>query len=85
MISGTGNWEAQLDHIFFCAHSWNAILLMDEADVVLEARSVGGRTQNTWASGLISLYASHVTSLTTTSCSISSKVRILQRYLDLDN
>jgi hypothetical protein len=47
------NWEANLDHIFACAHSWDAILLIDEAEVVLEERTVQGRHQNEWASGTL--------------------------------
>ncbi|KAL9111646.1 MAG: hypothetical protein Q9227_003919 [Pyrenula ochraceoflavens] len=49
-ISSMDNWEAKIDHIFHCAHAWNAILLIDEAEVVLEERSVQGGTQNRWAS-----------------------------------
>lgn len=54
------NWEANLDHIFACAHSWNAILLIDEAEVVLEERTVQGRHQNEWASGTPSPSMQHV-------------------------
>jgi len=51
VVSSSRNWEPHLDHIFDCAYSWNAILLIDEAEVVLEERTFRGKDQNTWVSG----------------------------------
>ncbi|KXX78357.1 putative AAA family ATPase y4kL [Madurella mycetomatis] len=50
VVSSNPNWEHHLDHIFDCAYSWNAILLIGEAEVVLEERTFRGRDQNTWVS-----------------------------------
>ena len=55
VLSHSSNWDGNLDLIFECAHDWRAILLIDEADVVMEERTVMGREQNRWASGMYHL------------------------------
>jgi hypothetical protein len=44
--------EGQLSRIFKTASHWNAILLLDEADVFLEQRSPDNLTRN----GLVSVF-----------------------------
>jgi SpoVK/Ycf46/Vps4 family AAA+-type ATPase len=50
IVSAAENWERYLEYVFDCAHAWRAILLIDEAEVVLEERAVQGRKQNAWVS-----------------------------------
>jgi len=38
--------EVALDRVFLCCGLWNAILLLDEADVFLRARTSGGLERN---------------------------------------
>ena len=39
LSSDAAELEAQLTHIFQTAHAWNALLLLDEADVFLQRRA----------------------------------------------
>jgi hypothetical protein len=50
-ISNQKNWEQSLEQIFFNAEAWNAILLIDEAEIVLEKRTFKRMTQHSWISG----------------------------------
>ena len=91
VISSMANWEANLDHIFHCAHAWNAILLIDEAEVVLEERSVQGGTQNRWASVFLRKieYFQGILILTTNLVNVideafQSRISIGIEYPDLD-
>lgn len=45
------NWEQSLEYTFYTAESWDAILLIDEAEIVLEKRTFERMTQNSWISG----------------------------------
>ena len=49
-FSEYSNWEGVTEHMLDCASSWKSILLIDEAEVILEERAVAGRKQNTWVS-----------------------------------
>ena len=44
-------WEESLEQIFSNAEAWKAILLIDEAEIVLEKRTFERMTQNSWISG----------------------------------
>jgi hypothetical protein len=44
-------WEQALEQIFSNAEAWRAILLIDEAEIVLEKRTFERMTQNSWISG----------------------------------
>jgi SpoVK/Ycf46/Vps4 family AAA+-type ATPase len=44
-------WEQSLEQIFSNAEAWKAILLIDEAEIVLEKRTFERMTQNSWISG----------------------------------
>jgi ATPase family associated with various cellular activities (AAA) len=46
-------WEQALEQIFSQAEDWKAILLIDEAEIVLEKRTFERMTQNSWISGKI--------------------------------
>jgi len=43
-------WEQSLEQIFLNAEAWKAILLIDEAEIVLEKRTFERMTQNSWIS-----------------------------------
>src|SRR5271163_4464933 len=83
--------EKQLSAIFRIANQWDAILLLDEADVFLERRS----SQNLHRNGLVSVflrkleYCTGILFLTTNRVSefdeaILSQIHIMLRYYDLD-
>ncbi|KAL2276793.1 hypothetical protein FJTKL_00452 [Diaporthe vaccinii] len=42
------NWESKIDEIFRQAHSWDAILLVDEAEVILVERTQENMEQSAW-------------------------------------
>jgi SpoVK/Ycf46/Vps4 family AAA+-type ATPase len=44
------DWEPDLEKIFRDAHSWQAVLLLDEAEVIMEARTKDRMEQNSWCS-----------------------------------
>ena len=82
--------EVQLSRIFKTASHWNAILLLDEADVFLEQRSPDNLTRN----GLVSVflrkleYCQGILFLTTNRVSqfdaaILSRIHLMLRYDDL--
>ena len=82
--------EGQLSRIFKTASHWNAILLLDEADVFLEQRSPDNLTRN----GLVSVflrkleYCQGILFLTTNRVShfdiaILSRIHLMLRYNDL--
>jgi SpoVK/Ycf46/Vps4 family AAA+-type ATPase len=50
-LTGTDNWEPALEIIFRQAHFWNAILLIDEAEVVLAERTQENMKQSAWVAG----------------------------------
>ncbi|MCJ1389642.1 hypothetical protein MMC18_002499 [Xylographa bjoerkii] len=49
-ISTHINWEQSLEQIFYNAESWKGILLIDEAEIVLEKRTFERMAQNSWIS-----------------------------------
>jgi SpoVK/Ycf46/Vps4 family AAA+-type ATPase len=82
--------EGQLSRIFKTASHWNAILLLDEADVFLEQRSHSDLTRN----GLVSVflrkmeYCQGILFLTTNrvaqfDAAILSRIHLMLRYDDL--
>ncbi|KUJ16655.1 P-loop containing nucleoside triphosphate hydrolase protein [Mollisia scopiformis] len=49
-IASHKKWEPALERIFTNAEDWKAILLIDEAEIVLEKRTFERMTQNSWIS-----------------------------------
>ncbi|KAH8593771.1 P-loop containing nucleoside triphosphate hydrolase protein [Bisporella sp. PMI_857] len=49
-IASHNKWEQSLERIFSNAEDWKAILLIDEAEIVLEKRTFERMTQNSWIS-----------------------------------
>jgi SpoVK/Ycf46/Vps4 family AAA+-type ATPase len=87
-----GKLEVQLSKIFRVASHWNAILLLDEADVFLERRSVQDMVRN----GLVSVflrkleYCEGIMFLTTNRVSqfddaILSRIHLMLRYDELNS
>jgi hypothetical protein len=50
LLAGHQDWEPDLEKIFRDAHSWQAVLLLDEAEVIMEARTKDRMQQNSWCS-----------------------------------
>jgi SpoVK/Ycf46/Vps4 family AAA+-type ATPase len=50
-LTETDNWEPGLEETFRQAHFWNAILLIDEAEVVLAERTQENMKQSAWVAG----------------------------------
>jgi SpoVK/Ycf46/Vps4 family AAA+-type ATPase len=50
-IASHKKWEQSLERTFSNAEDWKAILLIDEAEIVLEKRTFERLTQNSWISG----------------------------------
>ncbi|KAI9745900.1 MAG: hypothetical protein M1818_000581 [Claussenomyces sp. TS43310] len=53
LLAMTDDWEPALEQIFRDAHSWRAVLLFDEAEVVMEARTKDRMHQNSWCSAFL--------------------------------
>jgi DNA replication protein DnaC len=51
MLTNLDKWEAKIEEIFRQAHSWDAILLIDEAEVVLAERTQENMKQSAWVAG----------------------------------
>lgn len=51
LVTGEDNWEAKIDEIFRQAHEWDAILLVDEAEVILAERTQESMQQSAWVAG----------------------------------
>ncbi len=51
LLAAKDDWEPDLEKIFRDAHSWQAVLLLDEAEVIMEARTKDRMQQNSWCSG----------------------------------
>jgi hypothetical protein len=51
MLTGLTTWEAKIEEIFRQAHFWDAILLIDEAEVVLAERTQENMKQSAWVAG----------------------------------
>lgn len=49
-VASHKKWEQVLERIFANAEDWKAILLIDEAEIVLEKRTFERMTQNSWIS-----------------------------------
>jgi SpoVK/Ycf46/Vps4 family AAA+-type ATPase len=47
--------EKQLAEMFYMAHKWNCVMLLDEADVFLQARDNQNMERNAVVSGKMSL------------------------------
>lgn len=45
-------WESKIEEIFRTAHFWNAILLIDEAEVVMSERTVTQMDRLAWVAGM---------------------------------
>jgi SpoVK/Ycf46/Vps4 family AAA+-type ATPase len=82
--------EGQLSRIFKTASHWNAILLLDEADVFLEKRSSDNLARNSLVSVFLRKleYCQGILFLTTNRVSqfdeaILSRIHIMHRYEDL--
>jgi hypothetical protein len=52
-IAAQRNWEQSLEQIFLNAETWKAILLIDEAEVVLEKRTFERMTSSPWIAGML--------------------------------
>lgn len=83
--------EAQLSRILDIAHVWGAVLLLDEADVFLERRSVHDLQRNALVSVFLRLleYFQGILFLTTNRVetfdeAFQSRIHIALRYNDLD-
>jgi SpoVK/Ycf46/Vps4 family AAA+-type ATPase len=50
LLAAKVDWEPDLEKIFRDAHSWQAVLLLDEAEVIMEARTKDRMEQNSWCS-----------------------------------
>jgi len=50
-VASHHKWEQSLERTFSNAEDWKAILLIDEAEIVLEKRTFERMTQNSWISG----------------------------------
>ncbi|KAJ4407660.1 hypothetical protein N0V82_009862 [Gnomoniopsis sp. IMI 355080] len=48
LVTKKDNWESEIDEIFRQAHEWDAILLVDEAEVILAERTQENMTQSAW-------------------------------------
>lgn len=49
-VANHDQWEQALERIFANAEDWKAILLIDEAEIVLEKRTFERMTHNSWIS-----------------------------------
>lgn len=45
------SWESKIEEIFRQAHSWGAILLVDEAEVILAERTLEKMKESAWVAG----------------------------------
>lgn len=52
LTEDTGRREARIEETFRQAHFWNAILLFDEAEVILAERTQENMRQSAWVAGL---------------------------------
>lgn len=74
------NWESKIDEIFRQAHFWDAILLVDEAEVILAERTQENMEQSAWVAGELDADNVQVNLLIHfTSGSVSEEDRILRR------
>ncbi|KAH8647491.1 P-loop containing nucleoside triphosphate hydrolase protein [Tricladium varicosporioides] len=83
--------EKALDSAFKCCHLWNAVLLLDEADVFLEARSSGNLNRNELVSVFLRRieYYQGIMFLTTNRSDLideafQSRMDLILRYTPLD-
>ena len=83
--------ESKFRNILYVCRAWNAILLIDEAEVYLEARSLGNLQRNAMVSIFLRLLEYHqlIIFLTTNHISrldtaIKSRVAVAIKYPDLD-
>jgi hypothetical protein len=56
-VASHRKWEQALEQIFINAEDWKAILLIDEAEIVLEKRTFERMLHNSWISGKITATA----------------------------
>jgi hypothetical protein len=54
-VASHPKWEQALEQIFINAEDWKAILLIDEAEIVLEKRTFERMIHNSWISGKMRL------------------------------
>jgi len=83
--------DSSLDEIFDIAHAWNAVVLIDEADVFLEERSVHDIHRNALVAVFLRQleYFAGILFLTTNRVStfddaFQSRIHVALRYRDLD-
>src|SRR4051812_3395039 len=83
--------DSSLDEIFDIAHAWNAVVLIDEADVFLEERSVHDIHRNALVAVFLRQleYFAGILFLTTNRVStfddaFQSRIHVALRYHDLD-
>jgi hypothetical protein len=50
-LTNDTNWESTIEEIFRQAHLWDAILLIDEAEVLLAERTQENMQQSAWVAG----------------------------------
>lgn len=50
-VASHQKWEQALEQIFMNDEDWKAILLIDEAEIVLEKRTFERMIHNSWISG----------------------------------
>jgi SpoVK/Ycf46/Vps4 family AAA+-type ATPase len=50
-VANHRKWERALEQIFINAEDWKSILLIDEAEIVLEKRTLERMVHNSWISG----------------------------------
>lgn len=51
LVTGDKDWESKIEDVFRQAHEWNAILLVDEAEVILAERTQENMQQSAWVAG----------------------------------
>ena len=92
MNVGAGQLEAQLSRIFKITSHWNAVLLLDEADVYLERRSAHDMVRNGHVSVFLRKleYCQGILFLTTNRVrefddAILSRIHVMLRYDDLNS
>jgi len=83
-VASHQKWEQALEQIFVNAEDWKAILLIDEAEIVLEKRTFERMIHNSWISGMTTV-AETKTRRLSPGFSIPTQARILQGHSDLDD
>jgi hypothetical protein len=72
--------ETRLSHALALATSWNAVVLIDEADVFLEERKLHDLKRNGLISGKLSSWEDGQKIDLTFVCSVSPRLGVLRRH-----